>query len=70
MSASDVERTRTFEAGGHRWTVTEANYPTASDSVGGCLMFRCDAIIRRVRKFPPDWYQRSDAVLFEVSLSI
>jgi hypothetical protein len=66
----DAERTRFVEAAGHRWTVAEADFPTSTDPVGRCLMFTCDTVIRRVRCYPPDWYERTDSALFEVSLSI
>jgi len=58
------------DAGGHRWTVAEAEFPTSNDPVGRCLMFISDAVIRRVRAYPADWYERTDSALYLVSLSI
>jgi hypothetical protein len=62
----DVERTRMVEGGGHHWRVAEADFPT----VGRCLMFTCDSVVRRVRAYPADWYGRTDSALYELSLSI
>jgi hypothetical protein len=62
--------TRVLDGGGHRWTVTEADFPTSTDPVGRCLMFSCDAVIRRVRTYPADWHERTDSALYDVSLSI
>jgi hypothetical protein len=61
---------RLVEGGGHCWTVTQAEYPTSTDPVGRCLLFTCDAVVRRVRAYPADWYSRTDSALYEVSLSI
>jgi hypothetical protein len=66
----NTARTRLVEGGGHCWSVVEAEYPTSTDPVGRCLMFSCDAVVRRVRAYPADWYARTDAALYEVSLSI
>jgi hypothetical protein len=66
----DPVRTRLVEGGGHCWSVVEANYPTSTDPVGRCLIFSCDAIVRRVRDYPADWRSRSDRALYEVSFSI
>jgi hypothetical protein len=69
-SSPESRGTRQLEVGGHLWTVAEAEFPTWNDPVGRCLMFTSDAVIRRVRRYPADWYARTDAALFEVSLSI
>jgi hypothetical protein len=52
---------------GVRWTVREMDLP--EDAVAGrSLVFASAAIVRRVRNYPPDWYEWSDASLYALSL--
>ncbi len=69
-SAEHAEKPkRVVEGDGHRWTVTEAEYPTPSDPVGRCLIFNADYLVRRIRKYPADWYDWSDEELYRLSLT-
>jgi hypothetical protein len=68
-ASTDPGRTRVIEEGGHRWTVAEAEFPTSANPLGRCLLFTSDAVIRRVRTYPADWYERTDAALYQVSQS-
>ena len=61
-------KSRLIAGGGHRWTVTEATFPKSGSS-GSFLMFNADCIVRKVRTYPADWYERSDSELYDLCLT-
>jgi len=52
---------------GRQWVVKEV--PPSQPDAGGrsSLVFASDNVIRRVRDFPPDWFDWSDEDLYAVS---
>lgn len=53
---------------GHQWVVREVQ-PSQFDRRGtSSLVFVSDHAMRRVRDYPPDWYEWSDEDLLAVSL--
>ncbi len=65
--AIQITRTRVIEADDLLWKVREEPWPTADRRGGTCLIFDADSVVRRVRIFPPDWHDLSDADLYLVS---
>jgi hypothetical protein len=62
------QRVRTLQEGARLWTVSEKQ--PASDSPGAAsLLFVSDYSMRRVQDYPANWFELSDAELFEVSLN-
>jgi hypothetical protein len=53
---------------GREWIVKEIPLPLADCDAGHCLWFQSADVVRRVPKFPFDWFARSDAELFDLSL--
>jgi hypothetical protein len=49
-----------------RWLVYE-HAPTLDRRAGPTLVFETDDVMRRVRTFPADWRDLSDARLYELS---
>jgi hypothetical protein len=64
------KRTRVIEGDGIRWKVREEPWPSVDRRGGTCLIFDGDSIVRRVRKFPSNWWDKSDADLYALSLSV
>jgi hypothetical protein len=56
---------RSLRADGVSWSV----YEDRSDSLGPSLIFESDKIARRVRGFPANWRQLTDAQLIALSWS-
>lgn len=53
-----------FWAEGYYWRVHEIPAPRFDRRGGNHLIFECVEIIRRVRDFPPNWMELSDAELY------
>ena len=62
------ETTRTVPGDGHSWTVREVPYPPICQRAGTSLIFSTDAVVRRVRHFPANWFTHSDAELYALCL--
>jgi hypothetical protein len=63
------ERVRTLQDETARlWTVHEKQ-PASDTPDAASLLFVSDYSIRRVRDYPANWFELSDAELFEVSLN-
>jgi hypothetical protein len=58
---------REFEVDGVRWTVREFPPPSYDRRGRPSLMFASDEIMRRVRTYPANWADLSDAELLAVS---
>lgn len=56
------------DASGREWRVREMPPPSYDRRQRASLIFDCDAVIRRVRNYPPNWHELSDADLFALSL--
>jgi len=63
---SSDESGRTLWAEGHYWRVHAIPAPSFDRRRGSHLLFACSEIGRRVRVFPEDWMQLSDAELYEL----
>jgi hypothetical protein len=61
-------QTRVIEGDDKRWRVREEPWPIADRRGGTCLIFDADTVVRRVRNFPPEWFEWSDADLYSLSL--
>ena len=62
------ERRRTFtDADGTFWDVREVDAPDYDRRGSRCLIFESLNSIRRVRNYPPDWYELSEERLGEIS---
>lgn len=64
----DDASTRTIPGDGRSWTVREVPYPPICQRPGTSLIFSTDAVVRRVRHFPPNWFTQSDTELYALSL--
>jgi hypothetical protein len=53
---------------GREWVVEESPLPTYCRDSGACLVFHTVDAARRVRNFPPDWFDYSDTDLYRLSL--
>jgi hypothetical protein len=51
----------------HAWTVSERAVPYADPRGTGSLIFDSDYSVRRVRNFPTNWFELSDAELCVIS---
>jgi len=69
-AAIQTTPTRVLEADDLLWKVREEPWPTADRRGGTCLIFDGDSVVRRVRSFPPDWYDLTDRDLYSLSLGI
>ncbi len=68
-SGTKREDARVIVVNDVRWLVYE--HATAFDRrSAAALVFECDEVMRRVREFPPDWREWSDARLYELSWKI
>jgi hypothetical protein len=62
---------RIFTGGdGREWTVRELPPPVYDRRRGPSLVFSADDVWRRVRNYPDDWTELSDAELYEISLGV
>jgi len=52
---------------GRQWVVKEVPSSQPDGGDGPSLLFSSNNVIRRVRDFPPDWFDWSDEELFAVS---
>ena len=68
-SSTGTPRTeRVFvDADGARWRVYEQPFSTYDRRSGVSLIFANDAAVRRVREFPANWAELSDAELASLS---
>jgi hypothetical protein len=53
---------------GRQWVVKEVPSSQSDGGDGPSLLFSSNSVIRRVRDFPPDWFDWSDEELIAVSL--
>jgi hypothetical protein len=60
-------RVRDLIADGLRWQVREMPAPPFDRRGGTHLVFDAEVIMRRVRLFPANWYELSDAALYALS---
>ena len=60
------KRVRVIASEGHHWIVRELP-PRPADRGSGSLVFVANHAMRRVRDYPADWFDRSDADLLAVS---
>lgn len=66
-SAHEV-RSRTFiDDDGQSWTVSEQPFSEYDRRGGQSLIFESDLAVRRVRNYPADWHQLSNAALAALS---
>ena len=62
------EKVRFLEADGLRWRVHEVPAPEFDRRRGGThLLFYADVVMRRVRAFPPNWYDMADEELYALT---
>jgi hypothetical protein len=62
------ERRRYFQdPDGIHWEVREVRNHDYDRRGGYCLIFESAGAVRRVRRYPPDWYEQPEAALFELS---
>jgi hypothetical protein len=62
------KRARAFvDADGTRWQVYEQAFAEYDRRRGMSLIFASDAAVRRVRTYPDNWYELSDADLAALS---
>jgi hypothetical protein len=66
--AIQTTQTRVIEADDLVWKVRQEPWPIADRRGGTCLIFDADTVVRRVRNFPPDWYDWSETDLYSLSL--
>lgn len=66
--ANRETRSRVVWGDGAQWRVREAEYPVEDRRSGRSLIFETDEIIRRVRAYPPSWFDLTDDELFRLSL--
>jgi hypothetical protein len=59
-------KVRRISADGLRWVVQEVAAPAFDRRGGTHLLFDGETIMRRVREFPANWDQLSDAELYEL----
>lgn len=65
-SQSPSHRRLLIDANGRRWEVHEVT-SSYDRRTRGSLIYDCGDVVRRVRTYPADWYERSDAALLELS---
>lgn len=53
---------------GRQWSVREVTVPDYDRRGGTNLIFENPEVMRRVRAFPPNWRELSDAELYSLSL--
>ena len=66
----DVAKVRRISADGLRWVVREVPAPAFDRRGGTHLFFDGESIMRRVRQFPDNWFEMTDAELYELSRRI
>jgi hypothetical protein len=64
---SHAERERYLTADGQRWLVREIAAPSFDRRGGRHLVFLGDSTVRRLRHFPPDWFELSDEQLYHLT---
>lgn len=60
--------TRVLHLAGRSWTVREEPLPFTDRRSGMSLIFESPHLIRRVRHYPPNWFELPDEELFALSL--
>ena len=65
--ARAVANARTIETGEGEWRVYELECGQYDRRAGPSLIFESDGVLRRVRDYPSDWRELSDAELMQVS---
>lgn len=63
----DAPKVRRISADGLRWIVREVPAPAFDRRGGTHLFFDGESIMRRVRLFPTNWFELTDAELYELS---
>ena len=63
------QRARLFFRDDAQWRVTEREYPLPDRRTGRFLIFESEAVVRRVRNYPLDWFSWSDDDLYSLSLA-
>ena len=66
LKVAQHKRVRVIASEGRHWIVRELP-PRSLDRGVGSLVFVSDHAMRRVRDYPPDWFDCSDADLLAVS---
>jgi len=62
------DKVRYLEADGHRWRVHEVPAPEFDRRRGGThLLFHAESVMRRVRSFPPNWFDLTDQDLYALT---
>ena len=62
------DKVRFLEADGHRWRVHEVPAPEFDRRRAGThLLFYAETVMRRVRTFPPTWFDLTDADLYALT---
>ena len=66
-SVRAVGSSRTIRVNGREWTIREVVAPEYDRRAGTNLIFEASDIVRRVRCFPENWRELSEADLAELS---
>ena len=61
------DKVRRISADGLRWIIQEVPAPAFDRRGGKHLVFDAETVMRRVRDFPANWHELSDAELLELS---
>ncbi len=69
-SSRAVGALRTFRLNGREWTVREVVAPEYDRRGGTNLIFESIDVVRRVRNFPQNWRELTDAELAAMSLNV
>jgi hypothetical protein len=70
-SPSGEIRSRTYlDDDGQAWSVSEQPFSPYDRRHGWSLIFTSDLAVRRVRNYPPNWYELSDPALAILSWNV
>jgi hypothetical protein len=61
------QKVRFIDADGHHWRVYEVAAPAFDRRAGTHLVFHAEAVMRRVRNFPPNWDELSNEGLYALT---
>jgi len=71
ISPSGEMRSRTYvDDDGQAWTVSEQPFSPYDRRQGLSLIFTSDLAVRRVRNYPPTWYELPDRALAALSWNV